>query len=184
MEAGGSTLNIKQGFVERQTEETRGDAMAEESVEIPADIQAAVDAGQVEEVNRLLTSTSVELSKSLKKKLIKNAEIAAKKLAKGPTPVAPQAKVKVATADDDEKAADARVPTVPPSVPTGASEGVIGAAEGAIVNELLAAIESLGLPRDAMATLREKETALGLAIAPQVSAMRNAAYAAGFSARA
>ena len=160
----------------------RAGDMAEESVEIPADIQAAVDAGQVEEVNRLLTSTPVELSKSLKKKLIKNAEIAAKKLAKGPAPVAPQAKGKVATADDDEKPSGARVPTVPPSVP--ASEGVIGAAEGAIVNELLAAIESFGLPRDAMATLREKETALGLAIAPQVSAMRNAAYAAGFSARA
>jgi hypothetical protein len=167
-----------------RTEVDAAGDMAEDSVEIPADIQAAVDAGQVEEVNRLLTSTPVELSKSLKKKLIKNAEIAAKKLAKGPAPVAPQAKGKVATADDDEKPAGARVPTVPPSVPTGASEGVIGAAEGAIVNELLAAIESFGLPSDAMATLREKETALGLAIAPQVSAMRNAAYAAGFCARA
>ncbi len=155
--------------------------MAEESVPIPADIQAAVDAGKIDELNKLLGAAPAEMSKSLKKKLIKNAEIAAKKLAKGPAPAAPP---KAPATEKLAKHTGDQVPTAPPSVPTGSSDGVVGTAEGAIVAELLAAIESLGLPADTVATLRENETALGQAIAPQVSAMRNTAYAAGFSARA
>ena len=50
-------------------------------VEIPAELQAAVDGGNVELVKEMLKTPPEGMSKSLVKKLIKNSEIAAKKLA-------------------------------------------------------------------------------------------------------
>mmetsp|Transcript_7841 Transcript_7841/g.15972 ORF Transcript_7841/g.15972 Transcript_7841/m.15972 type:complete len:160 (-) Transcript_7841:224-703(-) len=158
-------------------------ADTEASVTVPAEIQAAVDAGQVDEVKRLLTEVKTEdFSKSLQKKLIKNAEIAAKKLAKGGTAAA--------AAPTWGKAAKAKgessMPAAPPPVPTGASagSGITGATEQALVDDLLACVESLSLPADAVATLQSHREALALALAPQVSALRNSAYAAGFTAKA
>ena len=55
--------------------------------------------------------------------------------------------------------------------------------ESSLVAALLAQIETLGLPADAMATLQQQRTALADAIAPHVNAMRNRHYVQGFNAR-
>ena len=140
-----------------------------------------MDAGDVGKVTTLLETAPADISKSLKKKLIKNAEIAAKKAAKGTPPAQP---VKTATEKTKPAAAAAAEmpPTAPPATPTGSSDGVVGTAESAIVGELLQAIEALGIPDETMAKLRQNQAALGLSIAPQVSSLRNATYAEGFDA--
>ena len=58
------------------------------------------------------------------------------------------------------------------------AEGV----EAQLVAAMLACAESLELPADALAKLQENTSTLALAIAPHVSAVRNAAYATGFAA--
>jgi hypothetical protein len=161
-------------------------AEAEAQVPIPADIQAAIDAGNVDEVTKLVASTPAELSKAQKKKCIKNAEIAAKKLAKGGGAAPPKP-----AGDAPPKAAKAKPGAAPPAptaaglppVPTGGGQGLAGASEGELVAALLAHIEGLGLSADAVATLRANEAELASALSPIVAAQRNAAYTAGFGAR-
>jgi hypothetical protein len=150
---------------------------------VPPEIQAAVDAGNVEETTKLLAKAPEDMSKSLKKKLLKNAEIAAKKLAKGGGAAAAPSKPAADAGKAAKQTPAAAAPTPPPAAPTGSSEGVVGDAERELVAELLACIEGLALPAEAMAKLRAHESDLGLAITPQLNAMRNLAYTAGFAAR-
>ena len=124
-------------------------------------------------------------SKSLKKKLLKDAQIAAKKAAKGggaapAAPAAPAAKEKPSKpASPDKKA------TAPPApVPTGSGVGIAGRAERDIVADLLASIEALKLPAEALSILKANEDALAKALQPTVNGLRNDAYAAGFGAHA
>ena len=143
---------------------------------------AAVDAGKVEEVTKLVAGPTCEaLSKAQKKKMIKQAEITQKKLQKGGGAAAAAPKPAKA-AGKAAPAGAAPTPTpalaaVPPSSGTTA-----GASERAITAELLACVDALGLPADAAAALRAHEATLAAAIAPHVAAMRNAAYAQGFAA--
>lgn len=134
-------------------------------------------------MTELIAAAPAEWSKSFKKALLKKAETAAKKLAKGPAKAPPPPSGKKSAAAADTPGTATKVPTAPPPVPTGGCEGVVGAAESALVSELLATIETLGLSAEAMSTLRANEAKLGIAIAPQVSSVRNSAYAAGFSAK-
>ncbi|EOD32767.1 hypothetical protein EMIHUDRAFT_230344 [Emiliania huxleyi CCMP1516] len=66
--------------------------------------------------------------------------------------------------------------------PEGLSKSVLKKLSS-LVAALLAQIETLGLPADAMATLQQQRTALADAIAPHVNAMRNRHYVQGFNAR-
>jgi len=128
-----------------------------------------------------LVKSAEGLSKSLQKKCIKNAEIAAKKLAKGGSATAPAVKTWEKKSVGGGGAADAKGPTAPPPPPAPTGAGVVGSAEREVIGDLLAAIESMGLPSEAMATLRENEAVLGQAITPQMNALRNASYASGFA---
>ncbi len=145
-------------------------------------MQAAVDAGKVEEVTKLVAGPTCEaLSKAQKKKMIKQAENTQKKLQKGGGAAAAAPKPAKA-AGKAAPAGAAPTPTpalaaVPPSSGTTA-----GASERVLTAELLACVDALGLPADAAAALRAHEATLAAAIAPHVAAMRNAAYAQGFAA--
>ena len=153
-------------------------ARSEETTPIPPELQTAVDTGNVDQVTSLLAAAAPETySKSLKKKLLKNAEIAAKKLAKsGAAAAKPPAATKKAAAPAESAAAKPR-PAVQQS-----SGGVAGDIETELVAAMLACAESLSLSDDAVAKLRGNTAALALSLAPQVSAMRNEAYALGFNA--
>ena len=160
--------------------------------ELPPELVAAIDAGNVEEVTKLLAAAPETMSKAQKKKAQKNAEINAKKIAKGgvaavttkmaaastasPPPVA--ASSATAPAAAAKKPAAAAAP-----VPTGAGMGVVaGAAELELVEAMLACAGTLALPADALAQLRDNAGTLALSIAPLVNAQRNDAYAMGFGA--
>ncbi|KAL1519962.1 hypothetical protein AB1Y20_023448 [Prymnesium parvum] len=146
---------------------------------VPAEVQAAVDAGRKDEVEKLLATPPEGMSKSQKKTLLKQAEINAKKLEKA------AAKPSAAPAPSAKKAAAAGAAASPAAavvVPAAAGTPV-GAAEGAVVELLLLRMESLGLPADAIRSCREQHGALSLAIAPQLNVLRNEAYVAGFTAR-
>merc|ERR1712087_582225 len=65
-------------------------AIMTEEVKLPDGIQAAIDAGEPDEVQRLLTPVPEGMSKALQKKLIKQADIKKKSLAKGKGPPAIQ----------------------------------------------------------------------------------------------
>ena len=162
------------------------------SATIPANLQAASDGGDVDKVTELLAALNKDspehgLSKSQQKKLLKDAQIAQKKLAKGggaaPKPQAAAGGGAAAASAQPPPAPTPSVPAPPPPAPTGSGEGLAGADERELVMELLAAIEGLGLPADAMAKLRSHEAHLASALSPSVSAMRNAAYTAGFGAK-
>ena len=166
-------------------------ARSEEAVAIPPELQAAVDAGNVDQVTSLLAAAPPEsFSKSLKKKLLKNAEIAAKKLAKGgaaatppPAAAAGAAAATPPAAAQKKAAAPAESASLAPRPPTQQSSGgVAGEIETELVAAMLACAESLALPEGAVAKLRGHTAALALSLAPQVSAMRNEAYALGFNA--
>lgn len=162
--------------------------MADEAA-VPPEIQAAVDAGNVEETTKLLAAAPESMSKALKKKLLKNAEIAAKKAAKGgaTAPAAPAAgkpaaagaaaATSPAPAGKKAVAAAAKPPPAPSS-----DLGVAGAKELELVAAMLSCAEHLNLPDGALANLQENSTALALALSPHVAAMRNQAYSAGFTA--
>lgn len=162
-------------------------ADAEASVAVPAEIQTAIDAGQVEEVRKLLADVKIEgMSKSLQKKLLKNAEIAAKKLAKGGPAAAPAPKQGDAGKAAQKAVGSQQLPAAPPPavpVPTGGGSGTVGANEAALVEEFLACAAALSLPAEAVAQLQAHKATLATAISPQVAALRNKAYAAGFSVR-
>ena len=149
---------------------------------VPPEIQAAVDAGRKEEVEELLKTAPEAMSKAQKKKLLKNAEIAAKKLEKQaskptntsqPAPSAKQPKSDVSSA------------TSAPAPASGAQgSGVMGKAESTLVEVMLARLEALGLPSDALELCRQQKDALGLALVPHVNTLLNQAYTEGFNARA
>jgi hypothetical protein len=163
-----------------------------EEAEIPPEILAAVSAGDVELTTKLLASAPESMSKAQKKKLQKNAEIAAKKIAKGgaaaPSPKPATADASSAGAAPAKEAAPAKAAAKvekakpPPPVPTGSDEGVAGANELELVTALLATAESLGLAEDALAKLRGNQAMLALSLSPYVCALRNEAYATGFNA--
>ena len=157
---------------------------------MPPEIQAAADAGDLDAVTKLLISAPADMSKSTKKKLLKQAEIMAKKLAKGgaapkPRPTgAPAAPKKVAAA---AAAAAAAAPTPTPTgsaAPQSSAGGVVGDAERAIVEDVLACLEGLAVPADTLELLKSHRAAIGLAIRPGVNASRNEAYTSGFGAAA
>ena len=166
----------------------------EETPTIPPELQAAIDAGKEDEVKDMLAKVPDTWSKSLKKKLQKDAQITAKKIAKGGAPAKKPAEGGAATgaaAAPASKPAAAGAPgkaTAAAAVPTGgrvsSAGGVVGASERTLVSELLACAESLGLSGDAMAKLREGEAALALSIAPTVNAQRNEAYTLGYMCKA
>ena len=58
----------------------------------------------------------------------------------------------------------------------------VGKAELEIVEVLLERMQTLGLPAELISACAEHQAALGLAIAPQLNAVRNQAYVAGFHA--
>lgn len=141
----------------------------------PPEVVAAIEAGDAEQVKALLTPAPEGLSKSVLKKLVKQAEINKKKLDQGKAVVAPQA-----------PAAAKPAPSPPPAAatpPAAAAGGGSADDESSLVAALLAQIETLGLPADTMATLQQQRTALADAIAPHVNAMRNRHYVQGFNAR-
>lgn len=147
---------------------------------VPQPVQEAVDAGNPEEVTRLLTPLPDGMSKSGQKKLIKQAQIVAKRLAQGKSA---QPSVQAAASKKSEKpAAEAAAPAPPVSAAAGAGV-VAGADEQAVIGDILAAMESLALPEETLRVLSEQRAALCHAIAPQINAMRNSAYAEGFTAR-
>lgn len=157
-------------------------------MEIPAELQAAVDGGNVELVKEMLKTPPEGMSKSLVKKLIKNSEIAAKKLAtaaaKGtrpataPTPAAPKAKATPAGTGSSAAAAGAAAPPAA-TISTGHTT-----AEDVIVADLLACLKALDVPEGVLASIEAQRASLRGAIAPRVTALRNSAYAQGFSAKA
>ena len=160
----------------------------EKEVEIPAELQVAVDGGNVELVKEMLKTPPEGMSKSLVKKLIKNSEIAAKKLAtaaaKGtrpataPTPAAPKAKATPAGTGSSAAAAGAAAPPAA-TISTGHTT-----AEDVIVADLLACLKALDVPEGVLASIEAQRGSLRGAIAPRVTALRNSAYAQGFSAKA
>ena len=120
-------------------------------------------------------------------KLIKNSEIAAKKLAtaaaKGrpataPTPAAPKAKATPAGTGSSAAAAGAAAPPAA-AISTGHTT-----AEDVIVADLLACLKALEVPEGVLASIEAQRGSLRGAIAPRVTALRNSAYAQGFSAKA
>ena len=139
----------------------------------PPEVVAAIEAGDAEQVKALLTPAPEGLSKSVLKKLVKQAEINKKKLDQGKAVVAPQA---------PEAAKPAPSPPPAAATPPVAAAGGGSADNESLVAALLAQIETLGLPADAMATLQQQRTALADAIAPHVNAMRNRHYVQGFNA--
>ena len=158
-------------------------------VEVPAELQAAVDGGNVELVKEMLKTPPAGMSKALVKKLIKNSDIAAKKLeksaAKGtrpataPTPAAPKAKATPAGTGSSAAAAGAAAPKAAAAISTGHST-----AEDVIVADLLACLKALDMPEGVLARVEAQRGSLRAAIMPRVNALRNSAYAQGFSAKA
>ena len=163
----------------------RGD---EEPFPVPDDVQRAIDEGLKDEVEKLLATPPEGMSKALKKKLIKQAEINAKKLEKSagkpavaaPPPSAKKAAAAAAAAAAPGAAAASQLPAAPPPA---SSAMPVGASERAIVELLLERMQTLGLPAEAINSCREHQAALGLAIAPQLNTLRNEAYVTGFNAR-
>ena len=147
---------------------------------VPAEILAAVEAGDVDLTAKLLAALPADaISKAQKKKMEKNAQIQQKKLAKGggaapakPADAAPKA------AKAEKAAAKVATPAAPPP----SKEGIAGATELELVNAMLERAALLALPDDAVAKLRENAAALALSISPGVTALRNEAYATGFTA--
>ena len=154
-------------------------------MEVPPEVLAAVAAGKEEEVKLLLEKAPEGMSKSTKKKLIKTAFENAKKLAKGgavaapkpPPASAPNKPTTPAAAATAKKPAAAAPPAAPARTGAGA-----GSAERELVADLLACIETLALPADALASLRANEETLALSLAKTVNGLRNDAYTSGFLA--
>eukprot|EP00316_Scyphosphaera_apsteinii_P021614 CAMPEP_0119310542 /NCGR_PEP_ID=MMETSP1333-20130426/19627_1 /TAXON_ID=418940 /ORGANISM="Scyphosphaera apsteinii, Strain RCC1455" /LENGTH=170 /DNA_ID=CAMNT_0007314741 /DNA_START=88 /DNA_END=600 /DNA_ORIENTATION=+ len=166
-----------------------------EETKLPEGVQAAIDAGDPDEVQRLLTPVPEGMSKAVQKKLIKQADIKKKALAKGKGTSATQspaaaAKPAATTAKQPDTLAES-----PPAPAPGTVSSQIGAKalsattsallmnedEEALVADFLASIK---LPDEAMAALRQQQHALCMAIGPRLNALQNRAYAQGFHARA
>ena len=157
----------------------------EPAVVIPEELQAAVDAGEEEKVKQYLADEKAHpelanFSKSLKKKLLKDVQIAAKKIAKGGAPK-PAAKPNSPPATG-KPSAEAK-PSAAPAAPAGSGVGAAGAIESRLVADFLAAIDTLSLSPETVAALKAKETAIAKAMQPAVNALRNEAYTAGFCAQ-
>ena len=165
-------------------------AVCRAEVTVPPELQLASNSGDVDKVTEMLLAFNKEqpdhgMSKSLQKKLIKDAQIAQKKLSKAGGEWA--SNPKNAGAYDRAVAASEPagriLPPPPPPAPTGSREGIAGSSECELVAEFIAALEAFGLTQEAMETVRAHQGALAIAISPTVNAMRNDAYTAGFGAR-
>ena len=136
-----------------------------------------MDTGKKEEVEELLKTAPEAMSKAQKKKLLKQAEINLKKLEK-------QSNAKPAAAPSAKKSAAAeKAASSAPAAAAAPSSGVAGKAETAIVDLLLARMQAMGLPAEALDLCRERRGDLSVAIVPALNALRNDAYTTGFNAR-
>jgi|TARA_B100000524_G_scaffold29945_1_gene14895 hypothetical protein len=154
---------------------------------VPADVNAAIDAGDAQAVQKLLTPLPGGCSKALYKKLVKSAEVQAKKLAKGggaaATPKADAKSTAAASAPKPSAAKPSAAASAPPAdVPPPA--GTSRAEESLIVADLLTCMRSLALPREVLAALEGQHAVLCQSIAPALNGVRNQAYAEGFAAKA
>eukprot|EP00965_Chrysotila_dentata_P044648 1483711-Pleurochrysis_carterae.AAC.2 len=157
--------------------------------EVPAEVQAAVDAGDAESVQRLLTPLPDGWSKTFQKKLVKQAEINAKKASKGSGAPKQSASAPKATSQGGSEAASSTTAVKAPggaaagsaaSAPTGPT----GIAEQALVADVLECLRSLAIPAEALQALQGQEALLCQAIAPRLNAIRNQSYALGFCSQA
>ena len=159
----------------------------------PPHVLALATAGNVDGVREALTPLPEGMSKAQQKKLIKSAEIAAKKLAKGggssggggeAAVAAPAASFGAVTKGVAEmKSGATSLPPVASAAAAAAGGLIVGEAERVLVSELLASMRGLSLPDGALDCLHEHEAALCQAIAPLVNTLRNQAYTQGFSSR-
>ena len=150
----------------------------EKPVEVPAALQAAVDAGDVDKVKEMLKTPPEGMSKALQKKLIKNSEIAQKKAAKGGAAAPPPAaQEKKRPESAPAKAASAAAPAPVVALATGHETP-----QDTIVADLLEFLKSR-VPDGTLAELSKLKSEMSSAITPQVNALRNAAYTEGFTAR-
>ena len=157
-------------------------ARAEEASEVPAELQAAVDAGDVNKVKELLKTPPEGMSKSKVKKLLKDSEIAQKKVQKtagkggaaAPPPPAQEKKARPESAP--AKAASSAAPA-PVALATGHETP-----QDTIVVDLLEFLKSR-VTDDTLAEISKLKSEMSGAIMPQVNSLRNAAYTEGFTAR-
>ena len=98
--------------------------------------------------------------------------------ATAPTPAAPKAKATPAGTGSSAAAAGAAAPPAA-AISTGHTT-----AEDVIVADLLACLKALEVPEGVLASIEAQRGSLRGAIAPRVTALRNSAYAQGFSAKA
>ena len=151
---------------------------------MPAEVQSAIDAGDADRVTALLTPMPEGMSKSMMKKLVKQAQIAAKRLAQGKSAQA-AALPPAGGKPKGEAKGGSKGESGPPAAALKPAAGTVaGVEEQAIVADLLAAVGGLALPEEAQRALQDQRAALCSAIAPRVNAIRNDAYAQGFTARA
>lgn len=144
-----------------------------------------MDAGDVDKVKELLKTPPEGMSKALQKKLIKNSEIAQKKLQK-----AAEKAEKGGAAAPPPAAQEKKRPESAPakSASTAAPAPVVALATGhqtpqdTIVADLLEFLKSR-VPDETLAELSKLKSEMSGAITPQVNALRNAAYTEGFTAR-
>jgi hypothetical protein len=157
-------------------------------------VQDAINAGQSAEVVSLLTPLPEGMSKALMKKLVKQAEVNGKKLNQGkvvaaqaaqpssvPTEAATTAELSELTAAATTAAPAAARPSA--AAVASAVGGVGDNDSDAIVADIVACVEALGLPAEALVTLQSRHKVLSELISPRLNAMRNRAYAQGFTAR-
>lgn len=140
-------------------------------------------AGQSAEVTKLLTPLPDGMSKAFMKKLVKQADVNAKKLSQGKTTQSPGAPSADKSAKAPQLAAKA-AETAPGAAGSASAFSSGGNAEGdAIVADILARAEALGISAETLATLQTQREALSEAIAPRLNAIRNRCYVQGFNAR-
>ena len=148
-----------------------------------------MDGGNVELVKEMLKTPPAGMSKALQKKCIKNSEIAAKKLEKvatkatrpstAPTPAAPKAKA--APTGAGAGCSPAAGVAAPPATAISTRHST---PEDVIVADLLACLKALDMPEEMLTRIEGQRGSLRGAIAPRVNALRNSAYAQGFTAKA
>ena len=133
----------------------------------------------------MLTPMPEGMSKTLQKKLIKNAQIAAKRVSQGKSAQSQGpavSKAAVSAAKEKEASATPAARGAASNSPCAAGS-VAGADEQAVVAGILSAMESLSLPEETLRVLHEKQAVLCSAISPQINTLRNNAYTDGFTAR-
>ena len=119
-------------------------AAAGGEAEVPAAVRAAVDAGDPEEVQRLLSGGAAgALGKSAQKKLVKSAGLPKKRKARGKPAQPPAAAAAAPQGGGGGGAAPAPAAVAAPAAPSSATT----CNEDQVVGELLRCVRALGLPR-------------------------------------